>query len=95
MSIVNQVIKILDEELQDVLGKKSLKRKELMGALRGYAKDEELVDEEDGRYVYLDDTLAELLKECGVKAKSGQRIMFGKLLKLTGKDAKEAGLVDY
>lgn len=91
--IVNQKVTITDEDLATVVGGRSLKRKEIMGALKVYLEDEDLIDENDGRYFSPDALLKGLLKQIGVKPTGS--MMRASLLKLFGGAAKEAGLVEY
>lgn len=91
--IVNQVVTILDEDLERLVGTNKLKRKEIMGALKEYLEEEDLIDPSDGRYFKADGTIKALFKEIGVK--SSGKIARASLLKLFGGDAKEAGLVEY
>lgn len=91
--IVNQKVTIIDEDLVSVVGTTSLKRKEIMGALGSYLKEEDLINPDDGRYFKPDDVLKGLLSEIGVKSSS--KMPRATLLKLFGGAAMDAGLVEY
>lgn len=92
-SIVNQKVTILDEDLQELVGKSSLKRKEIMGATADYLNSEGLLVEEDKRFFKPDALIKSCLNQIGVKATG--KTPRSTLLKLFGGAARDAGLVDY
>lgn len=91
--ISKQVIHILDEDLQEILGTHKIQRSKLMGAFGDYLKDEDLLNLEDKREFFPDPTIKAVLKRMGIKVH--QVMPRSVLLKLTGGVAMERGLVEY
>lgn len=92
-NITQQKVEIIDPDLQDVLGADTLKRKDIIVAFGEYLDAEGLRNPDNGNEFYPDATLKDLSKEIGVKPTKVMKR--ASLLKLTGRAAMEAGLVDY
>ena len=92
MAGIKRTITILDEDLQAIAGGTKIKGSEVMRATLDYLEEEELFAHNKNHF-HPDDAIKACLKEIGVPVK---KVMTrGTLLKLFGKDAREAGLVDF
>lgn len=93
MSIVNQVVRIHDEDLRELVGRDKLKRKEIMGALKDYLETQDLIDPDDGRFFSPDELIKACFSEIGIPTK--KTMSRSSLLKLFGGASKEVGMIDY
>lgn len=87
--LTDQMVYIINEDLEHVLKTDKIKRKNIITAFLDYLEEEELFGKNKNEVV-LDDVLAGLLGK-----KVGSKVTRSSLLKLTGKDGVEDGLVEY
>lgn len=92
MAGIKRTITILDEDLMEIAGGNKIKGSEVMSATLAYLEENDLFAHNKNHF-HPDEAIKACFKEIGVPVK---KVMTrGTLLKLFGKDARDAGLVDF